>query len=192
MGATGNLLRVPGETLSALRKDPSLVEKFLARASWADREIRLDGKPYSIPAFSLEFILALPTKQRRLRALRWQREKGLLVPGPPPQDPELPPPPSGPPLCLYKEWQCLHYLFCGTIRRVKSPRGLAILGDRPIGPDLGYGRARFLDAASVRRVARELARLPKETIRTRYAPSAMARRRVYGFEKWNAESDSRA
>src|SRR5271163_2074263 len=47
-------------------------------------------------------------------------------------------------LTLEKSWHCLHYLLTGTAWETGTVLGKTILGGTEIGPDMGYGPARYL------------------------------------------------
>ena len=55
-----------------------------------------------------------------------------------------------------KSWHAIHFLLCGSVDAEPSPLGSAVLGGAEIGPDLGYGPARWLSTEQVRAIAREL------------------------------------
>jgi hypothetical protein len=63
-----------------------------------------------------------------------------------------------------------------------SPLGNAILGGTPIGGDVGYGPARFLDPGQVREVASALAALSKEGLARRFDLRAMSAAKVYACD----------
>jgi hypothetical protein len=83
----------------------------------------------------------------------------------------------------------VHYLVCGTARRVTTPVGLAILGGRVFGPNLGYGKARFLEAGRVNQVAHALGKCRVAELRRRFDPGAMARQKVFPPGAWRHLDD---
>jgi hypothetical protein len=173
--------------LTALRAKPSVIVDFLMRE---DRTVEVDGKLYSTPAYLLAAVQALPSRRRQLRALRWQRRRGLIEPA----EPVTPvarglEKPRAAALDIGKEWHGLHFLLCGTARKARGPLGMTILGGRALGPNLGYGRARVLEAAHVTLVAEALDSCRIPDLRRRFDPPAMARQRVHPPGAWRDLDD---
>ncbi len=84
-----------------------------------------------------------------------------------------------PDLDLDKSWHVVQFLLTGTAWQVTEGAGEAILGGVGIGEDGGYGPARLLDAATVRRVAAGLDAVDVAAVRARFDPAAMAAADVY-------------
>jgi Domain of unknown function (DUF1877) len=188
MGAVAKFQRIPSKTLSALRKKPSVIFDFLTPEN---RFVEVDGKLYTTPAYLLAAVQSLPTERRRLRALRWQRKQGLITLAEPSlRRSAVSEKPRAGALDIGKEWHGLHFLLCGTARKVSSPLGTAILGGRPFGPNLGYGRARFLEPVRVAQVSKALAGCRVMDLRRRFDPQAMTRQRVYPTGAWRNLDDS--
>lgn len=82
-------------------------------------------------------------------------------------------------LTLEKSWHTLHYLLAGSAEPVDSPLGHAILGGKEIGPDLGYGPARFLSPDEVREVAGAIKKLSKDNLAQRFDLQAMTASEIY-------------
>jgi hypothetical protein len=78
-----------------------------------------------------------------------------------------------------KEWHGIHYLLTGDPWSTEGPYGQVILGGEPIGPDLGYGPPRALNAEKVREIAARLQALPIDELKKRYSPSEMMRVGIY-------------
>lgn len=78
-----------------------------------------------------------------------------------------------------KSWHSLHYLITGSAEEIDSPLGNAILGEKKIGPDLGYGPARFLDATQVREVSFALNKVAADDLARRFNLDAMKAAKVY-------------
>jgi hypothetical protein len=187
MGASAKFQCVPTATLAALRAKPSLIESFLLLENFT---VEVDGEVYTTSANLLAAVKALPTKRRQLRALRYQRDSGLIERGTPPPLPSgMPKRPRASTLDLGKEWHGVHYLVCGTARRVATPLGMAILGGRAFGPNLGYGKTRFLDAGQVKQVAQALGKCRIANLRRRFDPAAMTRQEVYPPGAWGDLDD---
>lgn len=84
-----------------------------------------------------------------------------------------------PELDLDKSWHVVHYLLTGTAWEVTHGAGEAVLGGAGIGPDDGYGPARLLDAATVRRVAAALDAVDVGAVCARFDPAAMTAADIY-------------
>lgn len=82
-------------------------------------------------------------------------------------------------LSLEKSWHCLHYLLTGTARETNSVLGQTILGGTEIGPDLGYGPARYLEPNEVAKVAESLRTVSKEALTSRFDLEGMKAAEVY-------------
>jgi len=82
-------------------------------------------------------------------------------------------------LTLEKSWHCLHYLLTGSAGESDSVLGKAILGGKEIGPDIGYGPARYLEPNEVELVAKALKKVPKEDLAARFDLKAMKAAKVY-------------
>ena len=92
-------------------------------------------------------------------------------------------------LDLGKNWHLLHYLITGSADNAPPPFGNAILGGTPIGPDLGYGPARFLTPSQVTEVAQALAAIDRAELARRFVPSAIARADIYPSSEITESSD---
>ena len=85
-------------------------------------------------------------------------------------------------LSLEKSWHSLHYLLTGSAQEVDSPLGNAILGGKEIGPDMGYGPARFLDASQVQEVSSALNKVSNHDLARRFDLRAMTAAKVYACD----------
>src|SRR5437763_1889481 len=85
-------------------------------------------------------------------------------------------------LSLEKSWHSLHYLLTGSAQEVDSPLGNAILGGKEIGPDLGYGPARFLDARQVQEVSSALSKVSNDDLARRFDLRAINAAKVYACD----------
>ncbi len=83
-------------------------------------------------------------------------------------------------LSIDKAWHGVHYLLCGKIEPGSDLASQAVMGGTEIGDDLGYGPARYFDAAEVANLASELSRpnLEAEMI-ARWDPAQMATLGIY-------------
>lgn len=82
-------------------------------------------------------------------------------------------------LTLEKSWHCLHYLLTGTAWETDTVLGKAILGGAEIGPDMGYGPARYLQPNEVKKVAIALNKVSKEDLTSRFNLEAMKAAKIY-------------
>jgi len=82
-------------------------------------------------------------------------------------------------LSLEKSWHSLHYLLTGNLWEVNSILGKTILGGNEIGPDIGYGPARFLEPAEVKEIATALKKVSKDDLAKRFDLKAMVAAKVY-------------
>ena len=82
-------------------------------------------------------------------------------------------------LTLEKSWHCVHYLLTGTAWETDTFVGKAILGGAEIGPDMGYGPARYLEPNEVEKVAKALKTVSKKDLASRFNLEAMKAAKVY-------------
>ena len=89
-----------------------------------------------------------------------------------------------------KSWQTIHFMLSGG-----NPWGgntieaQAIMGGAEIGPDLGYGPARYLTSDQVKQVSQALAPITQEEFSNRFDPQAMAAADLYAFDLEYAEDE---
>jgi hypothetical protein len=106
---------------------------------------------------------------------------GLRLPGQPPPSGAVAQT-SGPlkSISLDKAWHGVHYLLCGKADSDSSTAAQAVMGGTEVGDDLGYGPARYFDAAEVADLARELSRPNLEAEMTaRFEPGHMTSLGIY-------------
>ncbi|HYM00870.1 MAG TPA: YfbM family protein [Blastocatellia bacterium] len=82
-------------------------------------------------------------------------------------------------LDIQKAWHGLHYLLCESGDPVPGVLGSSILGGKELGPDLGYGPARYLTVESLRSTASALNEISTDTLRARYNPARMTGLQIY-------------
>jgi hypothetical protein len=82
-------------------------------------------------------------------------------------------------LNLEKSWDVLHYLLTVNASTTTAPLGNAVLGGKAIGPDVGYGPARYLDAEQVQEIAGALSNVSWDAIVDRVDLKAMIDANVY-------------
>ncbi len=87
--------------------------------------------------------------------------------------------PNGPVLDLVKSWQVLHFILTGDPWEGQPPLKNAILGGTEIGPDLGYGPARYLTPEEVGIVTGTLAQFDASDAKARLDPDALEAAKVY-------------
>lgn len=93
-------------------------------------------------------------------------------------------------LNIAKAWHGVHFLLCGSGAIGAPPLGDAVLGGIEIGPDLGYGPARYLEPARVKAVSVALQALGLEEFERRYDAAALEANEVYP-RGWSDETDRR-
>ncbi len=96
-------------------------------------------------------------------------------------------PPAG--MEMDKEWHGIHFLLTGSAWSTQGPYGQVILGGKEIGPDLGYGPARFLTAEQVKEIAERLRGVTEDQLRRRYDPVKMTEAEIYP-QVWRREGES--
>jgi hypothetical protein len=82
-------------------------------------------------------------------------------------------------LDVEKAWHGLHYLLTGDPWAGDSALADVVLGGTELGPDMGYGPARYLTPERVAAAAGALASMTRDELRRRYDPSTMSRHRIY-------------
>lgn len=83
-----------------------------------------------------------------------------------------------------KAWHGIHYLLTGQEDGGAEPWAWAVLGGEELGPEVGYGPARFLTPAQVAAVAEGLAGLSIDTLRQRFMPQDMEAKGIYPEVIW--------
>ncbi len=81
-----------------------------------------------------------------------------------------------------KSWQTIHYLLSGEAWGGSSVEAQAIMGGTEIGPDLGYGPARYLTAEQVKQIASALNNISQDDLSKRFDPETMATAGLYAFD----------
>jgi hypothetical protein len=93
-------------------------------------------------------------------------------------------------LDLEKAWHGIHFLLCGSAGESPETLGTAVLGGKELGADLGYGPARYLEAADVKEIASALKRVTAEELGARFNAAALDEAKVYPGG-WGADEDRR-
>jgi hypothetical protein len=90
-------------------------------------------------------------------------------------------------LNIQKAWDGVHFLLTGDVSAGATPLANAVLGGQEIGPDLGYGPARFLTPEQVREVAAALASITPQEFEKRFNWTAMEKGEIYAVHEDGAE-----
>ena len=93
-------------------------------------------------------------------------------------------------LHLDKAWAGVHWLLAGQLGPSANVETKIIYGGTPVGEDLGYGPARFLNPAEVKEAAARLAKLSHDGLGQNYNPEMMDEAGVYpsGWSREREES----
>src|SRR5262249_39923399 len=83
-----------------------------------------------------------------------------------------------------KAWHAIHFMLTGVAEGGDGPFALAVLGGTPVGEEVGYGPARFLNPGEVRSVAAALEQLGEGGFRARFDAEAMTRAKIYPDVIW--------
>jgi len=89
---------------------------------------------------------------------------------------------------LDKAWHGIHYLLTGSAWEGDPPLNFLVSGGRAVGDiDVGYGPARVLTAAEIRKAHDALRALTDEALRARFDPEDMIAKEIYP-EIWDRSS----
>ncbi len=80
---------------------------------------------------------------------------------------------------LEKAFHALHWLLTGQVWGGDPPLANAVLGGTEYGPDLGYGKARYLYPEEVAQVAQAMQSLDFESAMRRWDAKAMKKAKIY-------------
>ena len=173
MGMIGHLRAITEEQLATFQQNPASLGDFLhgkARANSANLMAALQRAQ----EIGLRTIGKPEEKEKaRLEIIRELTAAGVKLPTDGPNEDGL---------SLEKSWHSLHYLLTGSAQEVDSPLGNAILGGKEIGPDMGYGPARFLDASQVQEVSSALNKVSNHDLARRFDLRAMTAAKVYACD----------
>lgn len=178
MRLSGHIIQITPDKLDALQSRPKLVKALifpkqeldtakLVAVSHRIQEIAMRGENSASPTDPDEL------ERARAEIVMQIQSAGVTLPDEEPGE-------AG--LCLDESWHILHYLITGGAREASLPLGNAILGGTPIGDDMGYGPARYLDPQQVREVAGALSRINPEELVERFDPAVMLEEKIYGLE----------
>jgi|SRR5579859_329131 len=175
MGMIGHLRQVTPDELTKMRSNPASVRNLLQGrmpASVEDMKAALQRVQEIGMKAEAKGPVTDPEEIAKVRAkiLQELESVGAKVPGDGPDEDGL---------SLEKSWHTLHYLLSGSAEEADSPPGNAILGGKQIGPDLGYGPARFLTPNQVREVAAALKKVSNDDLARRFDLNAMKAAKIY-------------
>lgn len=170
MGMIGHLRAITAEQLRTLQQEPDSIEDFLQGEATPDTG-KLMAALQRAQEIGLRAMGNPAEKEKaRLEIIRELTAAGAKLPKDGPNEDGL---------SLEKSWHSLHYLLTGSAQEVDSPLGNAILGGEEIGPDLGYGPARFLDTKQVQEVSSTLNKVSSDDLARRFDLKAMMAAKVY-------------
>jgi len=187
---------------------PALLERIKAEPALAEAVVR--ARPAGgAPANDIEAYLSLlPGHLRAVMDEMAPEMRSAFVAELERSLPDLPPPlqqqiaaarapaPSGGPaldpedlgrdLHIEKAWHGVHFLLCGVPAAAPPPLGDAVLGGAEVGPDAGYGPARYLEAEQVAALAAALQELPPAEVADRYDAVLLDAQEIYP-DGWSGE-----
>ena len=175
MGMIGHLRQVTPDELMKIQSNPASVPDFLHGEILANSANTLAALK-RVQEIGMQAMakgpLTDPEQREEIRAriLKELESAGVKVPTDGPDE-------NG--LSLEKSWHTLHYLLSGSAEEADSPPGNAILGGKEVGPDLGYGPARFLNPNQVREVAAALKKVSNDDLARRFDLNAMKAAKIY-------------
>lgn len=178
MSMIGHLRAVTTAELRELQKNPNSLKGFLHGQLIANSS-KTQAALFRIQEMAMQAIAAGNSKNNeklREQILKELESAGVRVPTDGPNEDGL---------SLEKSWHSLHYLLTGTAGEADSALGKAILGGKEIGPDVGYGPARYLEASEVRKVAKALKKLSEKDLARRFNLKAMMAAKVYACRDKN-------
>jgi hypothetical protein len=171
----GHLRAVTAEELRKLKRDPDSIQTFLRGNKNADSGdakaalLRLQeiAKQAKAAGRTIDPIENEKVREQILKELESEMVKrpsaGVKAEG----------------LSLEKSWHSLHYLLTGSAGETNLTLGKTILGGKELGPDIGYGPARFLEPPEVKEVATALKEVSEVELEKRFDLPAMLAANVY-------------
>jgi hypothetical protein len=168
----GHLRAITPTELKNLQAKPNTTREFLHGRMIANAGKTNDAL-LRIQQMAMEAIAAGKSKhdeQLREQILRELESAGVQLPTDGPNEDGL---------SLEKSWHSLHYLLTGTAWDTSSVLGKTILGGKEIGPDIGYGPARYLESSEVAEVAEALKTVSDKDLERRFDLKAMIAAKVY-------------
>jgi hypothetical protein len=189
MSMMGELREVTPGLLARLKANPSLTEAVVLAdygtdAGASDMEVLLKAMPPKQQEMMKAALAAMTPEQRsRMEITAAQAAAGLKGVAQDvraaAKDNAVAPSDLGQRASLDKAWHGLHYLLSGSVESTPALLGQAVLGGTEIGPDSGYGPARYLEPSQVREIAAALAAVDRDELSARFDPSALDAANVY-------------
>jgi hypothetical protein len=88
---------------------------------------------------------------------------------------------------LDKSWHGIHYLLTSSADETETPLQFLVAGGTDVGDeDVGYGPPRAFTSAEARTIASALSAVSDDELRSRFAPHAMMRAKIYP-EIWDRD-----
>jgi hypothetical protein len=85
---------------------------------------------------------------------------------------------------LDKSWHALHYILNGDAWDGEFPLNFLASGGEEIGEDMGYGPARFLNAAETQILKTELDKITVADFENKFDPQALTTSEIYPAIDW--------
>ena len=184
------------ETIRATlqKRTPQMLAASIAAMDPAKREMVLKG--YAAAGVDVDALARGEVSGETLAKLMMERARALAAAA------GLKQPPAasatnaqasgkGASISIEKAWHGVHYLLCGQAVPGSDLASQVVMGGTDVGEDLGYGPARYFDAAKVAAIANELTRPNLEAeMMARWDPDQMTNLGIYpavfepGDEQW--------
>ncbi|MFZ2059649.1 MAG: YfbM family protein [Candidatus Binatus sp.] len=167
---------------SLRKRTPQMLAASIAAMDPAKREMVLKG--YAAAGVDVDALARGEVSGETLANLMMERGRALAAAA------GLKPPPAstnkaqasgkGASISIEKAWHGLHYLLCGQAVPGSDLASQVVMGGTDVGEDLGYGPARYFDAAKVAAIANELTRPNLEAeMMARWDPDQMTNLGIY-------------
>jgi hypothetical protein len=183
------------ETLQASlqKRTPQMLAASIAAMDPAKRETVLKG--YAAAGVDVDALARGEVSGETLAKLMMDRARALAAAAglkrPPASAGNAQASGKGASISIEKAWHGVHYLLCGRAEPGADLISQAVMGGTDVGEDLGYGPARYFDAAKVAAIANELTRPNLETeMMARWDPDQMTNLGIYpavfepGDDQW--------
>ena len=188
MSMMGEFRELTPEALGQLKNDPALVGGVVSadfRTATAAASSGMDAILAAAPPKQRDMLKQMLAAMSPEQRVKMEKEAGKAAVAMQSALASTPPATSAPPaglgvhISLEKAWHGVHFLLCGTAGDAPAPFGQAVLGGTPLGQDLGYGPARFLEAGDVAAVATALSSIDRVSLATSYDGAALQAADVY-------------
>lgn len=195
MSMIGEFREITPGFLLRLQAQPSLAEAiffsdFAGGADKSDLDVILQAMPLRQREELKRAMIDMPPEIQQKLLEQSAKAAGALRQLPAAREaaglPKIEPGDLGAHVNIQKAWHGLHFLLCGSVEATPNPLGQAVLGGTAIGPDIGYGPVRYLDASDVVEVDAALEDLSPDDLRRKYDADAMRKASVYP-EDWEED-----